>query len=186
MRCRVRTKMGGTPLMLRSKGCVSQGQEAASFTRIHEDGVGDPFGWLRAGRHWPTSPHDRRRARWPARPVGAQAAQGFCWRTSPDLSATPAAAPRRRRIYRKQIRPILVAGAETMDEIFTATGSDPQSVAARVRAVETPRASVVSWPATARDHPDKTALRPPAETRVHDLDRMVGGMSAVPPPVPVI
>jgi hypothetical protein len=31
------------------------------------------------------------------------------------------------KIYRKQIRPILLAGAETMDDIFPATGSDPQS-----------------------------------------------------------
>jgi integrase len=31
------------------------------------------------------------------------------------------------KIYRKQIRPILLAGAETMDDIFPATGSGPQS-----------------------------------------------------------
>ncbi len=29
------------------------------------------------------------------------------------------------KIYRKQIRPILLAGAETMDDIFPATGSHP-------------------------------------------------------------
>jgi hypothetical protein len=32
------------------------------------------------------------------------------------------------KIYRKQIRPILLAGAETMDDIFPSTGSDPQSL----------------------------------------------------------